>query len=564
MESYWQVIWTQYKKSKIALIALILFTLFFLIGLYAPLLASSKPLIVRYNGTTYFPLLRYLFYQSYYTKPIDLFFNAAMFTLPLAVLFHVLFRKLRPFFWTLMAIVQCALFGWILTGPVKNPADNALLTKKRAEAAQNLIPYHEDPLLAPLKPQPSWSWEMGYYSDYAKLNLLLDYRNMRKQHHTLQKAAEKFENSSARQMPTLWNVWQRNYTDKKAQLSNLLAEQREKTVKAEKELPGLIEGYRPYSHSFIMAKHALKQAGTHHNHLAQILTQSAGYRQRLAQAKMQILHYEKAKADLNYLQDKRQWLEHESSKLWVVDAFLRPFHWEEDAGGAQEANKYVPWWQLTRINRKDLLGSLIFGIRVSLVVGTSAVFLSLLIGLPLGMSAGYFAKKTDLIICRIIEMWEAMPTFFMLLLIIAITQSKSIFLVISVLGIFGWTGFARFIRSEVLKQRKLSYVDACRALGFSHKRLMFSHILPNAIPPILTLLPFAMMAAITSESALSFLGLGEEGSSSWGVLMGEGRSVFPAESYLLWPPAILLTLLLICIALIGDRLRDAIDPKMRQ
>ena len=157
-----------------------------------------------------------------------------------------------------------------------------------------------------------------------------------------------------------------------------------------------------------------------------------------------------------------------------------------------------------------------------------------------------------------------MPTFFMLLLIVAITQSKSLFLIMGVLGIFGWTGFGRFIRGEALKQRNLPYVLACKNLGFRHPRIMFSHILPNAIPPILTLLPFSMMAAITSEAALSFLGLGEEGSTSWGVLMSEGRSVFPGESYLLWPPAILLTLLLVSIALVGDALRDAIDPKLRQ
>jgi peptide/nickel transport system permease protein len=92
-------------------------------------------------------------------------------------------------------------------------------------------------------------------------------------------------------------------------------------------------------------------------------------------------------------------------------------------------------------------------------------------------------------------------------------------------------------------------------------RIIFSHILPNAIPPLLTLLPFAIMGAITSEAGLSFLGLGEEGSCSWGVLMDEGRTAFPGESYLLWPPAILLTVLLIAIALVGDGLRDALDPK---
>jgi peptide/nickel transport system permease protein len=177
--------------------------------------------------------------------------------------------------------------------------------------------------------------------------------------------------------------------------------------------------------------------------------------------------------------------------------------------------------------------------------------------------AGFFGGKWDLLISRFMEIWEAMPVFFMLLFVVAITQSKSIFLVISVLGIFGWIGIARFIRGEILKQRNLTYVEACHSVGLKNSRIIFSHILPNAIPPVLTLLPFAVMGAIVAEAGLSFLGLGEEGSSSWGVLMDEGRSAFPAESYLLWPPALLLTILLVAIAIVGDTLRDALDPKMR-
>jgi len=142
-------------------------------------------------------------------------------------------------------------------------------------------------------------------------------------------------------------------------------------------------------------------------------------------------------------------------------------------------------------------------------------------------------------------------------------QSKSIFLVIIVIGLFGWTGFSRYIRGEFFKQRNLPYVEACQSLGFRDNYIIFKHILPNAIPPVLTLLPFAVMGAITSEAGLSFLGLGEENSCSWGVLMDEGRTAFPAESYLLWPPAILLTVLLVAIAIVGDSLRDTLDPKLR-
>jgi peptide/nickel transport system permease protein len=105
-------------------------------------------------------------------------------------------------------------------------------------------------------------------------------------------------------------------------------------------------------------------------------------------------------------------------------------------------------------------------------------------------------------------------------------------------------------------------VEACKAIGFSNHSILFKQILPNAIPPVLTLLPFAIMGAISAEAGLSFLGLGEEGSTSWGVLMDEGRSAFPARAYLLWPPAIALTVLLVAIALVGDALRDFLDPKM--
>ena len=199
---------------------------------------------------------------------------------------------------------------------------------------------------------------------------------------------------------------------------------------------------------------------------------------------------------------------------------LSHFHWEDDAGGDQSLNQIVPWWELTRINHKDLLAALIFGVRISLIVGLAAVALALVIGIPIGALAGYYGGKLDILVSRLLEIWEAMPTFFMLLMVVAITQSKSIFIVIGVIGFFGWTGFSRYIRGEFFKQRNLPYVEACHALGFRNSYIIFSHILPNAIPPVLTLLPFAIMGAITSEAGLSFLGLGEENSCSLGGFNG--------------------------------------------
>ena len=240
---------------------------------------------------------------------------------------------------------------------------------------------------------------------------------------------------------------------------------------------------------------------------------------------------------------------------------VRPFHWEDDAGGDQALNKFVSWW--------DLHGSIArtwsphyFRRPNFFSVGILAIGLAFLIGIPIGAFAGYYGGKFDLIVYRLIEIWESMPTFFMLLMVVAFLHSKSIFLVIAIIGFFGWTGFSRFIRGEFFRQKELLYVEACRSIGYNDGTIIFSHLIPNAIPPLLTLVPFAIMGAITSEAGLSFLGLGEEGSNSWGVLMDEGRSAFPAESYLLWPPAILLTILLVSIALVGDTLSDALDPKI--
>ena len=563
--------WQQYKKNKIGVAALFVLTVFFIVGLYAPLFASSKPLLVMWNGALYFPLFRYLFYTGFYTKPIDLFFNLLMFTLPLSLIIIWLFKERKRHLLLLgIAGAHMALFVWTFYGGVKDPANAVDLLAARKKASEEQMRYHEDPSLAPFPASLSWSFELAYLTQYGKLNQLLNYKHILTQHQRLASSRTLFAEKTGREMPTLWKVWQRNEDIRKEALHTLMRETEEKYRDAKERLPELMEAYRPFSHTFIMAKYALDHASSETDkkaadkQLAEVVNEASTTRIPLVHARHTILTYQKVQGELSYLNEKKEWLEGESAHLKIlVPSLVRSFHWEEDAGGAQEANKFVPWWELTRINRKDLFSSLLFGIRISIVVGSLAVFLSLTIGIPLGTTAGYFAGKTDLIICRIIEMWEAMPTFFMLLLVVAITQSKSIFLVITVLGIFGWTGFCRFIRSEVLRQRKLPYVDACHSLGFMHTRIMFSHILPNAIPPILTLLPFSVMAAITSEAGLSFLGLGEEGSTSWGVLMDEGRSAFPAESYLLWPPAILLTILLIAIALVGDAIRDALDPKMR-
>lgn len=503
--SYWKNVWKKFLTHKLGLLSLIVVFLFCLMGIYAPFLASSKPIFIIYDGSWYFPLFRYLFFQGFFTKNIDIFFNILAILLPLFLGLSLGFRKwgrdLKPL---LLAFVlaQASLFILLTLFPIKDPDFDPKLANARHLALQQL---REE------KKYPTWQFELNYMTTYGKLNQVLRYRRLKAQDEKIKLIREKnsAEKNSA-EMPTIWQIEQGH---------------------EEARLKSNFEIITRYEKGELKEKEG----------------------------------YERAKSSLQYLMDKRVWLK-EQNNLIALDVMplIRPFHWEDDAGGDQAMNQFLPWWDLTRINRKDMIAALIFGVRISLVVGVLAVFLALVIGIPIGSFAGYYGGRFDIVVSRLMEIWESMPTFFMLLFVVAMLQSKSIFIVIAVVGIFGWTSFSRYIRGEFFKQRNLAYVEACHALGFQDSHIIFTHILPNAIPPVLTLLPFAILGAITSEAGLSFLGLGEEGSCSWGVLMDEGRSAFPAESYLLWPPALLLTTLLVAIALVGDALRDVLDPKMNR
>jgi peptide/nickel transport system permease protein len=543
--SYAQRIRKQFFHHKLGTAALFIVLLFALVGIYAPFFASSKPLVVVYNDTVYFPLFRYLFYTGFYTKRIDIFFNLLMFTIPifLFVWFVIPHGLLRRLLLLSTIIAQFGLFILYGTFIVKDPASSAKLNEER---------YLEFQTLSKKGRFLSWSDDIKYMNDYGKLNLVLNYRNRLENDQRLQK-------------------YQKEYSQ--GTLEKWLKDQ----VRI-KRLEMMKEGNQVVSDEQLKAKILLELSSDKMHEITAMPTlwkmNQQNEERQINQQKDIIKECEnkeikdqqvcdRAQATIEYREQRQQWLQAENDEIsFIIMPLFRTYHWEDDAGGEQELNKYIPWWELSRINRKDLIAALIFGVRISLVVGILSVALALIIGIPIGVWAGFYGGKLDIIVCRLLEIWESMPTFFMLLLVVAMTQSKSIFLVIAVVGFFGWTSFSRFLRGEYFKQRNLPYVEACRALGFRNGNIMFLQILPNAIPPIITLLPFSIMGAITSEAGLSFLGLGEEGSCSWGVLMDEGRTAFPAESYLLWPPALLLTTLLVAIALVGDALRDSIDPKL--
>lgn len=540
-ESYWHTMWRRFCKHRLGFWGLCIVILFCLIGIYAPFLASSKPFFVVYDGVSYFPLFRYLFYPGFFTKRLDIFYNLLIFTLPLGLLSIWLLKgNIRKISVAILILGQFLLFFYLVYFPLKDPATDIALNQERREALKQMGP----------NPPLSWQFDLKYMNSYAKLNLLLKFQQSEEQHKRLLPYAEKYSQ-------LITQNWLANAIRKKKELlikNNIPIpsdQELEKQVFLA-EAPESVKNVTMPTLWQIAQDHEKKEI----SRLQSIIAE------QVAQGDTHSPTYLNAKENLQYILDRQQWLNEQSAKLHnKIMPLLSPFHWEDDAGGQQALNYVIPWWEVTRIDRKDLLAALIFGVRISLTVGIISVALAMAIGIPIGAFAGFYGGSLDIVVCRLLEIWEAMPVFFMLLMVVGILQSKSIFVVTAVIGFFSWTHFSRYIRGEFFKQRNLPYVEACQALGFRDRYIMFKHILPNAIPPVLTLLPFAIMGAITSEAGLSFLGLGEEGSCSWGVLMDEGRTAFPQESYLLWPPAILLTILLVAIALVGDSMRDTLDPK---
>jgi peptide/nickel transport system permease protein len=229
-------------------------------------------------------------------------------------------------------------------------------------------------------------------------------------------------------------------------------------------------------------------------------------------------------------------------------------------------SKYQPpneehWLGTDRLGR-DVMSGLVHGTRYALTIGLVSVSISLFIGITLGALAGYFGGWIDLCLSRLFELWSAIPG---LLLIITASAffPASLFFVMIIIGLTGWVGIARLTRSQFLQVRGNEYVSAARALGYSNARIMFVHILPNAIAPVLVPAAFGVAGAILAESGLSFLGVGVPAESiTWGGILAGARSNFAAW-WLVVVPGFAIFLTVTTYNLLGDGLRDALDPKMK-
>jgi peptide/nickel transport system permease protein len=222
-------------------------------------------------------------------------------------------------------------------------------------------------------------------------------------------------------------------------------------------------------------------------------------------------------------------------------------------------------WLGTDDNGRDVLARLIYGSRVSLSVGFVAVGIYVLIGIIVGALAGYFGGWVDVVLMRITELVMCFPSFFLIITVMSIIEKPRIEYIMVVIGITRWTEVMRLVRGEFLRLRSQDFVTAAQALGLSPPRIVFRHILPNAIGPVFVAATFGVAGAILIESALSFLGFGvPQPTASWGSVL---NVAFGHEQQMWWITIFAGFLIFITVTaynLAGEGLRDALDPKLRQ
>jgi peptide/nickel transport system permease protein len=223
-------------------------------------------------------------------------------------------------------------------------------------------------------------------------------------------------------------------------------------------------------------------------------------------------------------------------------------------------------WLGTDFIGRDLFSQLLAGARVAFMVGITSALMSIVFGTTIGMIAGYAGKSTDLLLMRLADMIMVMPTLLVVLMLSALFGQLNIWVIVMMIALFRWPGVARVIRSQTLSLRHRPFIEAARVAGASHLRILFRHILPNVMPLALLYMTFRVTSAIIIEAALAFLGFGDPGTVSWGMMLQwvwKTGHMFQAPYWLL-PPGICISLITMAFYMTGRAMDDVLDPRLRR
>ena len=233
--------------------------------------------------------------------------------------------------------------------------------------------------------------------------------------------------------------------------------------------------------------------------------------------------------------------------------------------GMQGAAPSSTHWLGSDYNGRDLLSRVMAGTRTALAVGIGATLLQVIIGVIVGALAGYFGGWVDTIFSRVVDTLMSMPVLALLTLLSAVLRSKnlsSVLLIILVIGFTGWARFTRVVRADVYSIKSRDFVLAARASGVRPLRIIFRHILPNVLGPVIVLASLGIGGIIILESALSFLGLGvRPPMPSWGVILSDGRQYITTYPHIVISPGVLIVITVLAFNFLGDGVRDALDPQ---
>jgi microcin C transport system permease protein len=219
-------------------------------------------------------------------------------------------------------------------------------------------------------------------------------------------------------------------------------------------------------------------------------------------------------------------------------------------------------WLGTDDRGRDVFARLLYGFRVSILFGLALTITGIVLGVVTGAVQGYFAGRTDLFFQRFMEIWGSMPELYLLIIFASIFE-PSILLLLLLLSLFGWMGLSDYVRADFLRNRNLDYVQAARALGLSNGQIIWRHVLPNSLTPVVTFLPFRMSGAILALTSLDFLGLGVPPSMpSLGELLAQGKNNLDAW-WIALSTFMVLTITLLLLTNIGDALRNSLDVRRR-